>query len=116
MSRRARRTARRMQPHGHADAFQACSFPLPGCPPVVTPPDGGRRVLSSQATLNLREPAQDTTFLLSKAARTYRPLGRDTRADRLGGLRRSGGYDEFVNQFTPELDPNEPPELPRDFR
>lgn len=39
-----------------------------------------------------------------------------SRAERLGGLRRSGGYDEFVNQFTPELDPNEPPELPRDFR
>jgi len=26
------------------------------------------------------------------------------------------GYDESVSQFTPEVDPNRPPELPRDFR
>src|SRR3954469_990843 len=32
------------------------------------------------------------------------------------GVRRSHGYDELMSQLTPEVDPNEPPQLPRDFR
>jgi Zn-dependent protease len=32
------------------------------------------------------------------------------------GIAPARGYDEHMSQFTPELDPNRPPELPRDFR
>jgi Zn-dependent protease len=32
------------------------------------------------------------------------------------GAAMARGYDEFVSQFTPELDPNEPRDLPPDFR
>jgi Zn-dependent protease len=34
----------------------------------------------------------------------------------LSGVKRGDGYDEFVNQITPELDPHEPRELPHGIR
>ena len=34
----------------------------------------------------------------------------------MSGVKRGDGYDEFVNQITPELDPNEPRELPHGIR
>ena len=34
----------------------------------------------------------------------------------MSGVKRGDGYDEFVNQITPELDPHEPRELPHGIR
>src|SRR5919198_3356802 len=102
MSRRARKTGPGTRRNGRARVSRLSSL----CP---LPLDNRRTLTRRRSIVVLPNRLGPRSSSIALRGVFPYPKGQD-------GLRPTGGYDGSVSQLTPRVDPNEPPELPRDFR